>query len=172
MGKRGPKPKRRPVGAPSKLTPELIETLVNVLNRGSYVETAAAHCGISKTTYYSWARKGAEERRHILSGKRPRKSFALYLEMLDAVEKAMADAELRDLKVISQAALEQGQWQAAAWKLERRNPSKWGRTRHEITGKDGGPVKVSTWTELVSSLSTDVSKQVEDALAGTGGDNE
>jgi len=34
-------------------------------------------------------------------------------------------------------------WQAAAWKLERRYPDKYGRrTRHEVTGAEGGPVEL------------------------------
>lgn len=151
MGKRGPKPKKKPMGAPSKLTPELIEQLANVLRRGAYVETAVAHCGISKASYYSWARKGADERKHIMDGGKPRKSFALFLDLLDTVERAMADAELSDLRVITEAASEAGSWQAAAWKLERRNPSRWGRVRHEVTGKDGGPIEVKTWAALVAS---------------------
>mgnify|MGYP003149193472 CR=1 FL=1 len=151
MGKRGPKPKKKPMGAPSKLTHELIEQLANVLRRGAYVETAVAHCGISKASYYSWARKGADERKHIMDGGKPRKTFGLYLDLLDTVERAMADAELSDLRVITQAASEAGSWQAAAWKLERRNPSRWGRVRHEVTGKDGGPIEVKTWAALVAS---------------------
>ena len=154
MGKRGPKPKRKPVGAPSKLTAEIIQQLVSVLQRGAYVETAVAHVGISKTTYYTWTRKGADERKHIFDGGKPRKSYALFLHLLDAVEKAMADAELVDLRVISNAAVD-GQWQAAAWKLERRNPSRWGRTRHEITGADGGPIVVTNWSDLVVAADDD-----------------
>lgn len=149
MGKRGPKPKKKPLGAPTKLTRDLIEQLERVLRRGAYVETAVAHVGISKTTYYSWTRKGADERKRIEGGGKPRKTYSLFLDLLDAVEKAMADAELLDLQVISDAAVKDKSWQAAAWKLERRNPGRWGRTRHEITGADGGPVAVANWAELV-----------------------
>ena len=141
--------------APSKITPELIGQLASVLLRGAYVETAVAHCGISKATYYAWTRKGADERKHILNGGQPRKTFGLYLELLNAVEKAMADAELVDLRVISDAAVKEKTWQAAAWKLERRNPSRWGRVRHEVTGKDGGPIEVKTWAELAAIAAGD-----------------
>lgn len=149
MAKRGPKPVKKPVGAPSKLTTELIGRMVQALRAGSYVETAAAHVGIHKDTYYRWMREGADEREHIAKGGKPRKGKALFLALSDAVERAMADAELRDLALVSQAALDD--WRAAAWKLERRNPSRWGRTRQEITGADGGPIAVQTWAELVES---------------------
>ena len=155
MGKRGPKPKVKPMGAPSKLSEELIGQLSSVLLRGAYVETAVAHCGISKTTYYAWTRKGAEERKHLINGGKARKTFGLYLDLLNAVEKAMADAELVDLRVISDAAVKDKTWQAAAWKLERRNPGRWGRVRHEVTGKDGGPIAIKTWAELAAAAGDD-----------------
>ncbi len=148
---KGYRPKR-PTGAPTKLTEAIIDEIFTVLLRGSYVETAAAHCGISKTTYYAWVRKGAAERKHILEGGKARKSFALNLSLLNAVERAMAEAELGDLRVISQAAHDDKVWQAAAWKLERRNPTRWGRVRLEVTGKDGGPVEVKTWAELAAAV--------------------
>jgi transposase len=101
-------------GPPSKLTPELIETVASVLRRGAYVETAVAHVGISKTTYYEWTRKGADERRRIEGGGKARKTYGLFLNLLDAVEKAMADAELLDLRVISEAAVKDKSWQAGS----------------------------------------------------------
>ena len=37
-----------------------------------------------------------------------------------------------------------GDWRAAAWRLERKFPGRWGQTtRTELTGKDGGPVAVT-----------------------------
>ena len=33
-----------------------------------------------------------------------------------------------------------GNWKADAWFLERSAPSRWGRTRVEVTGKDGEPL--------------------------------
>ena len=41
-----------------------------------------------------------------------------YLEFSDAVEKALAQAEVRDVVTVLKAA-DAGQWQAAAWRLER-----------------------------------------------------
>lgn len=149
MGKRGPKPVKKPVGAPLKLTEMVIVELRNALRTGAYVETAVAHVGIHKDTYYRWMRKGREEREHIDNGKRPRKTYGLYLRLYDAVIKAQADAEVRDLAIISKAA--EDHWQAAAWKLERRNPDRWGRRRTEISGPDGGPIAVDNWADLVAA---------------------
>jgi hypothetical protein len=96
----------------TKLTPELQEKLLLHLRVGAYVETAAACAGIHKDTFYEWMKKGAR-------GVAPYASFAA------AVNKAVAESESRDLATILKAA--QSQWQAAAWRLERRFPEKYGR---------------------------------------------
>ncbi len=38
-------------------------------------------------------------------------------------------------------------WQAAAWRLERKMPHKWG--RHEVTGADGGAIQVKAGIVLL-----------------------
>jgi transposase len=143
LGKRGPNPKPKPLGAPLRLSEGIIETLVRALRAGAYVETAVAHASISKGSYYSWIKKGGTERDHIEKGGKPRKSYALYLALLDAVEKAQADAELKDLATIGAASA--GDWRAAAWKLERRNPSKWGRQRLDINTSSQLIVEGAGW---------------------------
>jgi hypothetical protein len=124
------KPKGKPRGRPSKLTPEIQEQIVKAIKAGNYIETAAAYAGIAKDTLYNWLKEGARSESGALR------------EFSDAVENALAFGEMRDLQRIDQAATA-GQWQAAAWRLERRFPKKWGRQeRHEISGEGGGALKV------------------------------
>lgn len=104
----------RPIGRPSKLTPELQERLVALIRAGNYVETAVLLVGLSKQTFYEWLRKGREQKR----GK--------YAAFADAIERAAAEADERDLRRIDEAA-DKGIWQAAAWRLERRRPDQFGR---------------------------------------------
>jgi transposase len=114
----------------TKLTPEVQDKIVSALRAGNYQETAANFAGISKPTFYGWLERGRNE------------PDSIYSVFLDAVEKAKADAEVRDVALIDKAAHD-GSWQAAAWKLERKFPQKWGRVnRTEISGPDGAPVKV------------------------------
>jgi hypothetical protein len=41
-------------------------------------------------------------------------------------------------------------WQAAAWRLERKKPHKWGRHEpHEVTGADGGAIEVKAGVVLL-----------------------
>lgn len=77
------------------------------------METAAAYAGISKDTFFRWLRKGA------------RAKSGIYKDFHDAVEKALADAEVRDVMLIANAAATD--WKAAAWRLERKFPDRWGR---------------------------------------------
>jgi len=129
---------------PTKLTPEVQERIITALRAGNYQETAARYAGISEATFYDWMARGREE---------PGSAFA---EFLEAVEKAKSDAEVRDLYLIDQAA-QTGSWQAAAWKLERKFPHKWGRVnRTEISGPEGKPVQVETMrAELLKTLGVD-----------------
>jgi len=102
-------------GRPTKLTPELQRTIVVAITGGNYIETAAAMAGVNKETLYAWLRRGAKEP-------------GIYREFSDAVEKALAQAETRDVLLIGRAA--ETQWQAAAWRLERKFPQRWGRRDH------------------------------------------
>lgn len=106
----------KPVGRPTKLTPEVQDRIILSLRAGNYLETACKANGITKATLYNWLDRAS---RH----KEP-----LFLAFLDAVEKAQSEAEQRDVALIAQAA--QTQWQAAAWRLERKFPDRWGRREH------------------------------------------
>lgn len=133
------------VGHLPKLTPEVQATIVNYVRAGAYIETAAAAAGISKDSFYRWMRRGAREKQRVekILAEDETATFdevvneeeRRYVEFVDAVEKALAEAELRDLLVIGQAA-KAGAWQAAAWRLERKFPERWGRRdRLEVEGK-------------------------------------
>ena len=112
-------------GAPTKLNSEIQRKIVQTIQAGNYIETAAAYAGIAKSTLYDWLRRGERERQRIEKGERPTKKEAPFLEFSNAVQKALAEAEVRDVILIGKAA--ETQWQAAAWRLERKFPDKWGR---------------------------------------------
>lgn len=120
------------MGRPTKLTPEVQERIVQALRAGNYQETAATYANITAKTFYEWMKRGESDD----------ESERIYRDFREAVEKAKADAEVRDVALIDKAATD-GSWQAAAWKLERKFPQRWGRVhRTEISGPDGAPVKV------------------------------
>jgi transposase len=104
-------------GRPTKYNDEVVSKILSFVRAGNYIETAAVAAGISKETLYEWLRRGAKK-------EQPFKNFS------DACERAMAEADMIDLSDISKAA-RAGSWQAAAWRLERRNPKQIGRTTEE-----------------------------------------
>src|SRR5439155_21962554 len=65
-----------------------------------------------------------------------------YHDFAEALELALAQAEVTDLSTILDASKEE--WQAAAWRLERRYPDRYGRRqRVDHAAADGKPFPVS-----------------------------
>ena len=126
-----------------KLTPELEKRLLDAIRAGNYVETAVAYVGISKETYYKWLRRGAK-------GEAKFKAFA------DAVMQCQAESEARDVAIIGSAAV--SQWQAAAWRLERKHPERWGRKdRVEMEARHSGDITLKLeWADSWSMGDADV----------------
>ena len=138
------------MGRPTKLTPEVQDKIVNALRGGNYQETAAQFAGIDEATFYRWMERGASE------------DEGIYCEFRKAVERAKSQAEVRDIALIDKAA-QNGSWQAAAWKLERKFPQKWGRVnRTEISGPEGKPltVEVDAKQALLKKLGLDADSDV------------
>jgi len=97
---------------------------------GNESSVVAACAGIHRDTFYAWLERGQKAK------------TGPYSDFSDAIQKAQADAETRNVALIAKAAKD-GTWTAAAWWLERKYPERWGRKeRHEVTGKDGGDLIV------------------------------
>jgi len=113
MGQPQIQKKRHPGGRPEKLNPTIQGIIISRLRAGNYLEIAAASAGIAKSTLHAWLRQGA------------RSESGPYREFSDAVKRAQAEAEVDAVDLISKAA--NRNWQAAAWRLERKFPARWGR---------------------------------------------
>lgn len=100
-------------GRPTKLTQEIADEIIKLIEAGNYVETAAGCCGIQKSTLYRWLRRGA------------RAKSGLHRLFCDAVKKADGRAEAAGVVRIRQAGKQA--WQADAWFLERRFRDRWGK---------------------------------------------
>ena len=106
-----------PGGRPIEITQALISEIETYLLAGNYIETTANAVGINRDTFYDWLKKGARDKKAGLS--------TIYTEFSDIVKKSQAKAEVGDLAVIGAAA--KREWQAAAWRLERKYPERYGR---------------------------------------------
>jgi transposase len=114
-------------GRPTKLTPDIQVKIVDALKMGNYIETAAALAGINKTSIYEWLKRGARELERVENNPnaRIRKEEEPFVKFSNAVQKAQAESEQRDLLIIAKAG--QTDWKASAWRLERKYPQRWGR---------------------------------------------
>ena len=140
---------------PTKLNYKVQEKIVQAIKAGNYIETAAAYAGINKSTLYDWLKRGEREKQRVEKNPRYRirKSEKPYVEFSDAVEKALAEAEVRDVLLIGKAAEEQ--WQAAAWRLERKFPDRWGRRVLDVEHKGSLEVKNDDIRRIEQQLEKD-----------------
>lgn len=104
------------MGRKSKYTPDVVKRITDAIKLGATYELAAGYGGISPALFYQWMKDK--------------------VEFLEAVKDAEGTGAVGWLARIEQSA-QAGQWQAAAWKLERRYPQQYGRTVQEHVGKDG-----------------------------------
>lgn len=110
------------VGRPTKLTPELQESIVLNLASGVYAVTACELAGIDESTFYKW-RKCAD------AGEEP------YFQFFQSVKKAEAQAEVRAATLVQKAM--PNDWKACMTWLERKFPGRWGRkdkVEQKLTG--------------------------------------
>ena len=108
-------------GRRSKYTPETVDKITQAIRLGATYKLACDYAGISEETFNQWRNNKPE--------------------FSDAIKEAEGKGAVLWLGKIEQAASD-GNWQAAAWKLERRYPAMYGRQRLELTGANGGPVVV------------------------------
>lgn len=91
----------------TKLNAEVQRKILQAIQAGSTYEIAANFAGISRTTLFYWMRKGEEQKKGI------------YRTFFNEFKRAESMACVGSLAVINKEARE-GNWQAAAWLLERR----------------------------------------------------
>lgn len=147
----------------TKLTKQLTDEVCKALKLGAYVETAAASVGIDRITLHKWLKKGAREA--------DKGQTSIHRSFQEAIQRAFAAAELADLNTISQHAdgffVEKKKtvtyangtvektvertfrrdWQAAAWRLERKHADRWGK-KLALAGHDHGPLAGRVVVEL------------------------
>ena len=129
---------KKKMGRPTILTKEMQDEIVKYVEMGNYLETACDMAGIDVHIVRRWIKAGT------------RKNPA-YEEFSTAIKKASAKAEIFLLSIIDNAA-QSGIWQAAAWRLERKFPKKWGRWERdenevEVTGDGAQQVRVK-WIKV------------------------
>lgn len=107
-------------GPQSKYTPERVDKILKAIAVGATFGHACAYAGIDHDTFNNWRKR--------------------YSEFSDAVKEAEGKSVVGWLAKIEKAASD-GNWTAAAWKLERRFPDDYGRREKiEHANPDGTPL--------------------------------
>ena len=98
----------RPIGRPTKFTPEVKEKLLIAIRKGAPYELACNYARLDVSTLYNWKEKAEVDK------------LPEYIQFFEDLKEAEGHTSLMWLDVIDKA-MKDGQWTAAAWKLERRH---------------------------------------------------
>lgn len=112
-------------GRPTKFTPERREKIIQLIKAGNYLETATQAAGIDYSTFRNWMNRGEDAFQRQSEGDKLTKVEKEFVDFVEHIQKAEAEAEARNLMIINKAASDS--WQAAAWYLERKHHDRWGR---------------------------------------------
>ena len=115
----------------TKLNPEIAKAVVEAITAGNTHSVACDYAGISESAFYNWIKRGRDAVEAVDSDEEIPDSELIYVEFMEGVKKATANAVARNVLIIQKAA--KRSWQAAAWWLERRFPQDFGRVdRHKL----------------------------------------
>lgn len=140
-------------GRPTKLSATRIEAICASIALGAPYEQAARAAGIHPATLYRWQELGeavltavGQALEHKQAAPKLTEQERLAARFCDAIQKALADAEIAMIQVVRSAALgkpaeydgegnevraeQTAQWTAAMTYLERKYPQRWGRRLH------------------------------------------
>ena len=145
--------KKQPEKAPTKKTAGRKTALLDVTKEqnlldyiriGTPVRKAVAASGVAEKTFYNWMSRGLAERERqaLVPDAKENPTEVIFLQFLQRVEQARAEAIAKKVAVIAKSGNE-GDWRAAAWWLERQVPEDFGKTdKFEIGGANGEAIKV------------------------------
>lgn len=143
--KKKPAQPKKTAGRKTLLLDTVIEqTLLDYIRIGTPIRVAVASAGIAEKSFYSWMARGLAERErlNLVKGAKENPTEVIFLQFLQQVERAKAEAIAKKVAVIAKSGND-GDWRAAAWWLERQLPEEFGKTdRFEIGGTNGEAIKI------------------------------
>lgn len=105
------------MGRPTKFNAEVAERILTAIRAGNSLRASAESANIDVSTFHDWVNWG-------------KAGDARFAEFAVQVQRARGDAEQACVDCIFNAA-KSGQWQAAAWLLERSRHEDWGRKDYQ-----------------------------------------
>jgi len=113
----------------TKLDERIKKVITEYVGKGNYIKHACLAAGVSVRVYYNWIERGENPRGP---------EDEIYVQFMQEIKKAEAECIAKNIDIIEKAAERPNNWTAAAWWLERRFPSDFGK-RIEL---ELGPSKV------------------------------
>lgn len=132
----------------TSLTPEVQAKIIQALECGAYLETAAAYAGIAKCTFFDWMRRGEREIQRREHGKDPRSSEDVFVDFKYTINEKLASYEIDLLSTIKDAGNKD--WRAPAFLLERRFSDRYSRRQVTSLSVEGG--EETTESALIAAI--------------------
>lgn len=123
----------------TRINEGIIGRICGLLSAGIPIKSACARARLPQSTFFKWRNQGEDD---VDAGEE-----TLYAKFYLDTEEARAESEAEYLGYIRDAARDRGQWQAAAWLLERTRRESYGRAKplegNEDEGqRDSGPAVI------------------------------
>ena len=118
-------------GRKVKLNQAIQDAFIQAIKLGCPKKDACGCAGIGETTFYKWMEWADSSR----------KDAHIYQAFRERIKEAEGQATQRWLAIIEKAA-QAGQWQAAAWKLERRRAMFIPRVKTEVEANVNGGIEI------------------------------
>ena len=93
------------------LTDKVANQLIDLVRRGNFLQVACRACGVLPSQLHRWLERGHNGEEH-------------YRDFARRLSAAQAEAEIALVDSLNEAAARD--WKAAAWKLERKYPDRYG----------------------------------------------
>jgi hypothetical protein len=153
----------RPRGT-GKLTDELIDTIVEHVERGNYLKIAALASGVSEGTLHRWLADGAAAQSRADAGETLDEVDERYRNFRESVTLAQATAEATVVAAWQAAAFgPDGDWRAGRDLLARMAPERWaGVTRVQMTTEETERRLDDAVTEALTMLGLGVLDDTDD----------
>lgn len=139
----GEKTKSKHTGRKPKLDEVMVKLLCDTKSSGVSNRSVCAFAEISEPTFYAWLSKGEKA---VSEGKQ-----TIYTDFFKQYKKAETTHKVSLLNQIRESA-KKGNWQAAAWELERCYPEEYGRRTIEVTGAEGGAIQMQATSKISVDL--------------------
>ncbi len=143
---------------PTKLTSEVTKRICDAIQLGATYEHAAQYGGVTYRAMRNWVQRGENEieRRdnpRVVEGTQKWNTEEPFVQFFQDIKDAEAKAVIGWLAKIEKAANE-GTWQAAAWKAERRYPGIYGKQvqEHKHIGKVNHTFTIDDFMKAQSDL--------------------